>query len=533
MIETDLHTIYQKQPTDWFKDVLGTEAVEGYQARIADQVVKNDRIAIRACHSVGKTWLMSRICLWFLFNYDNCIVITTAPTHRQVEKLLWGELRDAYKNAKRPLGGRLLNMELKLTDKHYALGFSPKKEAASASSQQQGSSFQGFHSDHVMIVFDEATGVDPDIWVMAEGLLTSGKIVKFVAIANPTTRNSVFYNCFKSPNWVKERISCYDSPNLIANGLDSEKKLEEEIDYLHTLEEEERINRIQSYKKPVPYLLTAQFVVPYVMQRGLDHPLVLSKVMGDFPKNEDNVFIQLDDVEAAIKRTIEGTDKYYVGVDVARFGEDKSVITVLHGYKQIKVKALVKRDIPEVTGEVLNVLRDLGTKAEVVVCIDATGLGAGVFDLLKEKKREDVSLDNIQIEEIHNGASAVYEEKGDEAEELKARYANLKARQFDLLGQDVKARIELLPESIYSDELPTIRFSFDSKGRYVVESKKDYKARTGLASPDHADSLALANFGRYVNIKHGHFLSRPKATPLVKAKDRRKRSRSGIKVREY
>ena len=222
--ELDLFGAYLNDPAFWMTDALGIESLEPYHSDIATQIVKYDRVAVKACHSVGKTWLMARISLWFFSMFDNSIVITTAPTHRQVKALLWGEIKDAYKKSSVNIGGRMLDTELKLGDKHYMMGFSSKTSGAK-NTEQQGSTFQGFHSDNILVVFDEAVGISVDIWTQAQGLLTSGKTVKFVAIANPTTKNCEFFNCFSKPDWKKITITCFDSPNMIANGFNGQRRV--------------------------------------------------------------------------------------------------------------------------------------------------------------------------------------------------------------------------------------------------------------------------------------------------------------------
>jgi hypothetical protein len=523
---------YRKDPALWIKNILGVDSMQDYHKRIATDIAENDNVAIKAAHSLGKTWEMARIALWFFTVFDDSIVITTAPTYRQVKALLWGEIRSAHKTSKVPLGGRLLDVELKFTDSHYMMGFSPQAKTT-ATKEQQGSSFQGFHSKHVLVIFDEATGVTPDIWVMAQGLLTSGVIVKFIAIANPTTKNCSFHDCFSSPDWKKITINCFDSPNLIANGLTSKEELEDEIDRLTVMPEEERLNEIKQYKKPVPYLLTAQFVVPYVMRLGFDHPLVLSKVFGEFPRDEDNVLVQYEDVEKAMKREVplDPHIKRTIGVDVARFGIDKTVITELMGYKNTDIKTLVKRDLVHVTGEVVRMIKS--RNCPTIVLVDATGLGAGVYDNLIESQREGAFHKDVQIEEIHFGGSPTLDGQNEEEQaQDKSRYFNLKAKLFDLLGSDLKHHIDLMEQSEFLEELPSIQYKFDSKGRIVIESKKDYKIRTKRPSPDYSDSLALANYGRYVSIKYGSFKGNISAKPLAK-QDLRKERRTGIKVREY
>ena len=245
---------FRKYPTFFFEKVLGVSTLQDYQRKkILKAIVDHDRVCIRATHSISKTWTLGRVPLWFMMSYQPSIVITTAPTYRQVEKLLWGELRHAYKNAKHPIGGHLTTTQLKFSDNWYALGFSPKKDADNTSKEQSGSSFQGFHSKYVLIIFDEATGVPADVYTMAEGLMTSGYIVKWVCIGNPTTRNSKFFSLFQDPSWYKVHLSCFDSPNMIANGFTSKRAVERELEVLRKLKPGPRLKHIEGYKKPNRY----------------------------------------------------------------------------------------------------------------------------------------------------------------------------------------------------------------------------------------------------------------------------------------
>jgi phage terminase large subunit len=210
----------QRNPQLFIEKVLGVETMEAYQASICQDVADYDRVAVSACHAVGKTWLLARIVLWFLYCFPGAKIITTAPTNRQVEMLLWGEIGVAVKNALYNLGGHLTSKKLQIDSDWYAMGFSPAKTAGGdENGEQKGSTFQGWHGDYILIVFDEAVGVPPDVWTQVEGLLTSGKIVKFVCIANPTTKNCDFFELFSMPSWKKVHLSCFDSPNLIANGI--------------------------------------------------------------------------------------------------------------------------------------------------------------------------------------------------------------------------------------------------------------------------------------------------------------------------
>ncbi len=504
----------------FFVEFLGVKRLEDYHKNILHKFIQYNRIAIAATHAVGKTWITARIVLFFLFMFKNSKVITTAPTNRQVKKLLWGELRAAHRKAIRPLGGRMLQTELIVNEEWYAMGFAPQKDAGDGR-EQSGSSFQGFHADAILIVFDEATGIPADVWKMAEGLLTSGAIVKFICIGNPTTRNSEFFKCFSSAEWCKIYLSCFDSPNMIANGFTDMGSLMAEVNLLKTMTDEEKLTRLASYKCPVTYLLSASWVLGRALAWGVDHPLFLSKCLGTFPREEDNVIVQLGEVEASQRReniTMPGMVRS-VGVDVARFGEDSTVFTEIVGDKQTRIKKMGKLDNVEVVNELVPwLLEKHGSTVdyETVISIDGTGVGGGVIDILKHRQREAGSGVPTQWEilEVHFGASVeteadkeALEETKEQEKKYKLRYANLKAKMFNQLGKDIRENLQLLEENIYLEQLPTIKYKFDSKGRMQIESKDEYKIRTGLNSPDESDSLALANYGRHERKPVGTFAS--------------------------
>jgi hypothetical protein len=169
-----------------------------------------------------------------------------------------------------------------------------------------------------------------------------------------------------------------------------------------------------------------------------------------------------------------------------------------------------------------------------IVLIDSTGIGAGVFDNLEEAQREKIIPKEVELVEIHFGATPVNEQEKDKEiiEQEKARYVNLKAKMFNSLALDLKTGLDIINDSNYIKELPTIKSFPDSKGRLRIESKEDYKKRTGRSSPDFSDALALANYGRYINISYGKFNNNQATKPLVKQNHKRKR-KSSVKISEY
>lgn len=499
---------FQKDPKVFFKNVLGVETLEDYQAMVIDTVAANSRTAISACHDVGKSFLMARIAMWFLNSYTNSKVITTAPTYNQVERILWSEIRAAHGKAKWPLGGKLNQTDWTFSPDWFALGFSPRNEVSSDGGQGTQSSFQGFHAAHLLVIFDEATGIAPNIWTMAEGLLTSAH-VKFVAIGNPTSANSEFYRCFKDPAWAKVYLSCFNSPNLIANGINNVEDLTKEVSKVKTMKDEDFRAYVDSYKVTKPYLLTTKWVVEQAKKWGLDHPLTISKILGKFPEASNDTLIPLGLVESAQLRKVSPltSDRKIIGADIARFGSNASILTGLHGRKQVGLKKFYKSRTTEVTGEIIQMAREMefDKSTSNVIVVDETGIGGGVVDMLVQAKNAPETKELLRYTEIRG----VQFGEACEADKDKEMYTNMKARMFGLLADDMAKDgdegLELFNEAAYLEELPSIKKKYNSKGQLVIESKDDYKKRTGRDSPDHADSLALGNFGRYDNLKIGTF----------------------------
>jgi hypothetical protein len=493
----------QSDPAFHIEHIQGVTTLEPYQRTICDLFARNPLIAVAACHDVGKTWLAAKLVLAFGSSFPASKIVTTAPTWLQVESLLWSEIRAGYSKSKHPLGGRMLNTEWKIGDDWFAIGLSPKEDADNAGDGQgKTSGFQGFHAPHILLVFDEATGVPSKRWLQAHGMLTSAN-VHMLAIGNPTSKNTEFAKCFKSRLWKKVTITCFDSPNLKINEITNVAALERELTTLREMNDDAAAARIANYKVVQPALLTLQWVVDRALAWGLSHPLFVSKALGAFPEEDDNALFTLGSIELAQTRIYIPTrnDRFSLGIDVARFGSDRSVLTSLWGRKIHRPTVLVKRDTTQVVGQAVKIMAEFiqhGVDPTLAtIAIDGTGVGAGVVDGLKEQQRFGRIHHEVEIRELHFGQGFAGNPDEKEREYDTKHYANLKAKMMVRLAQDIKTHLALPNENSYCEELPTILYTLDSKGRYVIESKDEYKSRTGLASPDFTDSLALANEGIY------------------------------------
>ncbi|NPV44817.1 MAG: AAA family ATPase [Firmicutes bacterium] len=421
----------RQDPVFFVRQVLGGDPWEK-QEEILEAVRDHKRVAVRACHGVGKTKVAAWVALWFLYTHPNSKVITTAPTWHQVENLLWREIHAAHAASRIPLGGKVLQTQIELGKQWFALGLSTDKPER----------FQGFHAEHILLIVDEASGVEQYIFDAAEGFLTSTG-AKLLLIGNPTQLSGEFYNAFRSPLYHKIHISAFDSPNLKAG----------------------KIVR--------PYLVTPEWVEDKRLKWGETSPMWYSRVLGEFPEQGDDTLIPLAWIEAAQQRWFAEQDggPIELGVDVARYGSDSTVIVVRKGNKASIVAQIYGQDTMEVTGRVIDALRQTGAS---VAKVDEIGIGAGVVDRLKEQRYPVQGM---------NTSEAAYD---------KERFANKRAEWYWGLRERFQSGDVAIPlDDELASQLASLKYKFDSRGRIQIESKEELRKR-GLPSPDKADALMLA-----------------------------------------
>lgn len=286
----------RNNPAFFLRNVLGVKFITPQQIAVCQSVRENRRTAAPSGHSVGKTFLAAQLVLWFLFCYPKSKVLTTAPTWFQVENLLWREIRKAHATSLVPLGGIPMQTEINLDEDWFAVGLSTN----------DSTKFQGIHAPRIMIVFDEATGIDKSIWEASEGVAV-GNNDRFLAIGNPTDPTSDFKRVCDSPLWNVIHLSAEDHPNVLEG------------------------------KEIVPGAVSKEWIDERLIEYGgRETGLYRARVLGLFPEQGDDMLISLADVERAQSRWIQphGTPDA-LGVDVARFGcfDDKTEVLTNEGWK--------------------------------------------------------------------------------------------------------------------------------------------------------------------------------------------------------
>lgn len=430
-MEEQLAKKIKDDPEFFFSEVLGVTPW-AKQLEIIHSVRDNRKTAVRSCNGAGKTYILPRIALWFLFAYPQSVVINTAPTHRQMEHQYWRNFRDAHATAKYPLGGTLLQTRFDISEDWYALGLTTKANDVEK--------FQGWHAKNIMVVFDEASGISPAIYESALGALAGGGVVRFVLIGNPTQNSGAFYDAFKDPTFHKIHISAFDIPN------------------------------VKERKQIIQGLTTHEWVDEMKEKYGEESDIYKVRVLGEFPMHASDTLISIGAIDGAFDADRERYgEEEIIGVDVARYGDDSSAFVYRKGNFAKLLRKVGGHSTMEIAGLCKQYAREY-PKARFFV--DVVGVGAGVYDRLKEQ---------TDISDRVFGVNSAGKPNSDE-------YLNIRAESWGNVRTWLKDAVIERHEDFY--QLANPKYKITSNGKIQLESKDDMKKR-GVSSPDVGDALAL------------------------------------------
>ena len=424
---------YQNDPVSFVREVLGVEP-DVWQIDFLNAVAAGERkISIRSGHGVGKSTGGSWAMLWYLLTRYPVKVVVTAPTSAQLYDALFAELKRWVKELP-----DAVQQLLDVKQERIELRASPTEAFISArtSRAEQPEALQGVHSENVMLVADEASGVPEQVFEAAAGSM-SGHNALTILFGNPVRSSGFFFdthNRLKDEWWTK-RVSCVDSPRV----------------------SEAYIGEMKS-------------------RYGEESNAYRIRVLGEFPRSDDDTIIPMELLESAKNRDVSGNPDAPIiwGLDVARFGSDSSVLCKRQSNVLIDMQRWRNLDLMQLTGAVVAQYEACEFKERPVeILVDSIGLGAGVVDRLRELK---LPARGINVSE---------------SPAMGATYLNLRAE----LWHKLKAWLERRDCKIPNDEdliaeLATVRYTFTSNGKVKIESKDDIRRR-GLKSPDKADALCL------------------------------------------
>ena len=444
------------------------------QQQILRSVGTNAWTSVKACHASGKTFTAADAVLWWITHHRDGIAVTTAPTWMQVEKLLWGEIRNTVAACKHRLAfPQPSRTELSIGPNRYAVGISTNDSVR----------FQGWHGT-IPIVLDEAPGVLPDIYESIEGIRAGGK-VRVLELGNPVIASGHFYDSFTSKRKNRNlfTISAFDTPNLQGlsltyPGLDGEPVTVGSGRDLLSIPDDELDRNQRSY------LTSRRWVKEKFEEWGVDSPLFQARVLGNFPSQSEDALISLVWLEQARNRNVDeipSGDIFY-GIDVAGPGEDETVLCRRVGNAITKLKAFSSAD-PR--GPVLAELReDLAARRLKPGSVRVDSIGVGYhFGLHLKDNGVPVRMLNVaeQPSPLRDEHFVPYTDK----------YANLKAQLYwGLRLRLQRGDLAGLTDDRTIAQLTSIRYAHNSRGRVQIESKEDARKR-GVKSPDRAEAVML------------------------------------------
>ena len=463
--------LWRNDPVMFFREVLSFEPDE-WQAEATRDLAANPKVSIKSGQGVGKTGLEAAVFLWFITCFPYPRIVATAPTKQQLHDVLWSEISKWMSKSE------LLSMLLKWTKTYVYMVGNEKRWFGVARTATKPENMQGFHEDNMLFIVDEASGVADPIMEAILGTL-SGANNKLLLCGNPTRTSGTFYD---SHTRDRALYKCHT-----VSSADSSRTNKENIDSL-----------IRKY--------------------GWDSNVVRVRVRGEFPEQEDDVFIRLSWIESSINTELEpetakalgcffddkgrkiidrnGVDSIDIGCDVARFGDDRTVI----GYKINEVAKIFKKyngqDTTWTAGNICrlyNSLVDLYKfKKKIYVKIDDGGVGGGVTDQLREiKRREPERYKMMEIVPIHFGQPIKHKYYYDTTTYMMGIIREM-LEPFDDAGNPRQPTLVLPNDDDLVGQLSCRKYSYVG-GKIKVESKKEMKER-GLSSPDEADCMLLTCF---------------------------------------
>jgi len=450
----------RKNPAWWIEKMFQC-ALWRLQRDIIESVARFPRTTVRSCTGSGKTYLAARLVLWFLANFTPSQVLTTAPTFKQVENVLWKEISTAYHATQyeKGFGGNLLATKLEMNKEWFALGLST----------DEPEKFQGHHSKNMLVIIDDASGVNENVYKAIETPLATGEVTRLLLIGNPTQPVGKFRDTFDSKYYKHFQIDVFDTPNFSVFGitLDDIKsgKWKEKMGVAEWQIEDESWKE----KLPAPHLINPLWVEETLEDEGEGSFSFQAYVMGEFPAKGAHNLFSLPELEAAIDRKVNDEGEVVSALDVARYGECESVFGMRRGDRVFPLQCWGHEGIHYNTGRTARHMRENNV---AIIHADAGGIGADDCDILEGE--------GFNVNRVMSNAPAVDKE----------RFLNRRAELFWLLAKRFSdGNISIPKDRKLISQLTDIRYDYKS-GRIFMESKEAMIGR-GSKSPDRADMLAM------------------------------------------
>lgn len=462
--------LWRDDPVLFMREVLLFEP-DDWQIKVAYDLRDYPRVSVKSGQGVGKTGEEAALLLWFLVCFPYPRIVATAPTKQQLHDVLWSEV-DKWMN-----NSPLLPMLLKWTKTYvYMVGYE-KRWFAVARTATKPENMQGFHEDNMLFIVDEASGVADPIMEAITGTL-AGANNKLLLMGNPTKTSGTFYES----HTVDHALYRCHTVNAEHSGRTNK-------------------DNIAAMKR----------------KYGENSNVVRVRVYGEFPEQEDDVFIPIAFLEQSTRTEmseatarafgmfrdsagnlqpvdVSGVELIEIGCDVARYGDDKTCI----GYRVNEAVRFYKKyngkDTTWTANMIAKLYKELKQRfrfqGQIGVKVDDGGVGGGVVDQLRNWKRSDpAAFGDMAILAVNFGVPIKHRHYADSTTYMMGVVRDLIAP-YDDFGRPHVPEVILPDDGDLIGQLSCRKFEFCSNGKQKVESKQEMKDR-GLSSPDEGDCILL------------------------------------------
>ena len=442
------------------------------QARVAGHFPAARRLCVTSGNGVGKTFVAADLAVSFLLDVKSAWVITTAPTNRQVNELLWPEvvrrlratglIEPDEEMPQRPIWRGEPGKEDEEDDQ--LVGFATNKEAR----------MQGFHHPDMLILIDEASGMSRKLLQAVEGIAV-GERNYVLAIGNPNEPEGAFYELSRQPSWDQEVISALTHPNII----ERREVIPGATTYAALCD------RLRGWCKESPVAISGE-TFEFEGKHYIPNDAFRIRYLGCFPRSASNQLIGPELIKRAVDKPMSSVGRRVAALDVARLGGDQTVYGLRCGDCVTRVHIVPPADLMTQADYVVRLLHEDGP--EVLTC-DAAGLGIGLIDRVRQ-----IAPLAVEIRAFLGADPPI-------SPLAAKRYFNMRAVAYGNLADAFKTeRISIPHDAELEDDLARVTYRHTDDGRLQITPKERIKAETGK-SPDRGDMLSMlweqAGFGAW------------------------------------
>lgn len=445
---------YQAQPVSFCKEVLGVNPWLR-QIEVIEAVRDYDRVSVMSGHRVGKSALAALVAFWFYCSFPQARVIMTSTTERQVELVLWREIRRRYAEAKVPIDGS--------PSEHASKGLRSGLREILGFTARDAEGLQGIAGGRMLFIADEASGIPDSFFHALEGNRAGG--AKLLLLGNPTRTTGEFAasHTSKKKFYKAIRISSEESPNVIEG------------------------------REVIEGLATRQWCEEKAAEWGRDSVLYQVRVLGKLPRQGSRQVVALYAVDEAIERRKmldaaaelgrpihepEGRPSF--GLEVGRFPDDESAVAAVVGGQLLKLSALAgsaARPVADMATRLVDeiaAMLDLSGPVQMIVS-SAGGYGSDVADRLSAGSTIEPVLVNDEVEEASRPDD----------------FGSMRDEQWFTIADWLKASAAIVDDDRLSAELIAADFHLDKAGRRLVDSRAALRKKLHR-TPSRAEALGLA-----------------------------------------